>query len=131
MTYGLAGHGRADRAGASPVGAASRKIRPDSRTSPNPASSISATTISEAIASARANPVMHDDDAGDRGGDERVHVGEQVLERALQVEAACGARLARASSIVVATFTATPASATPITAPPATAGGVISRRIAS
>jgi hypothetical protein len=44
-------------AGSSPAGAASRKIRPDSLISPAPACSISATTMSVAIASARANPV--------------------------------------------------------------------------
>ena len=42
-----------------------------------------------------------------------------------------GPRLARPISMVTATFTATPASATPMTTPPVTAGGVMSRRIAS
>ena len=44
-------------AGDRPAGAASRKIRPDSLISPEPACSISTTTTSVAIASARANPV--------------------------------------------------------------------------
>jgi hypothetical protein len=44
-------------AGSSPAGAASRKIRPESLISPAPACSISTTTISVAMASARTNPV--------------------------------------------------------------------------
>lgn len=45
------------RSGSIPVGAASRKMREEARTSPIPNLSMSATTTSEAIASARANPV--------------------------------------------------------------------------
>jgi hypothetical protein len=41
-----------------PAGAASRKIRPDARIRPQPACSISATTIRVAIGSARVNPVV-------------------------------------------------------------------------
>ena len=43
----------------------------------------------------------------------------------------CAPGLARFSSIVAVTLTATPASATAMTIPPVTAGGVISRRTAS
>ena len=44
-------------AGVTPTGAASRKTRPESRIRPAPAVSMRATTTSEAMASARANPV--------------------------------------------------------------------------
>ncbi|SKS41562.1 Uncharacterised protein [Mycobacteroides abscessus subsp. abscessus] len=45
--------------GSRPTGAASKKIRPDSRTRPQPALSISAATTSAAMASARVKPVSH------------------------------------------------------------------------
>lgn len=48
-----------DGAGSRPTGAASKKIRPDSRTRPQPALSISAATTSAAMASARVKPVSH------------------------------------------------------------------------
>lgn len=57
-TSGVSTRWSASMSGSTPAGAASRKIRPESRTSPMPARSISTTTISEAIASARLKPVV-------------------------------------------------------------------------
>ena len=57
-----------------------------------PERSISAATTSAAIESARTQPGGQDDEAGDRRADEGVEVGEDVLVRALDVQAACGWR---------------------------------------
>jgi len=57
VTLGRAAIAAPTASGSRPAGAASRKIRPESRSSPYPARSIRATTSSVAIASARAKPV--------------------------------------------------------------------------
>ena len=69
-----------------PFGAASRKIRPESRSSDHAARSITAATNSDAMPSARSHPVTQDQQARHRGGDERHEVGQHVLEGALDVQ---------------------------------------------
>ena len=67
-------------------GAISSSTRPDARRRPTEARSIRAATRSAAIGSARVEAGGEHDDAGDRGGRERVGVGEEVLVGALDVE---------------------------------------------
>ena len=125
---GHRGHRAADRAGSVPAGAASRNTRPAARTSRSPLRAISAATTSEATASARVQPVSRMTSAGDRGGQERPQVGDQVRQRAPDVQAG---RSARPASSTASRLTATPISATTSTAPPGTCGGWISRRTAA
>ena len=131
MTFGWAARAAPISAGTSPAGAASRKIRPESRISPTPACSISATTSSEAMASARENPVstmIRPATAVATKANTSVRMCRNAPSR---LRLRCAPGLARFSSMVAVRFTATPASATPMTTPPVTAGGVISRRTAS
>jgi hypothetical protein len=75
-----------------PCGAASMKTRPETLSSPEAERSIRPATSSEAIGSARSKPGQ-DDHGRDRGGDERIEVGEDLLEAHLDVEAlAVGSR---------------------------------------
>ena len=114
------------------AGAASRKMRPDSRISPLPARSMRATTTSVAIASARSNPVAR-----------MMMAAMAVAAKAYRSVSTCAtapsmlrlrralAPFALASSQLAARLTQTPANATPSIRAPATGWGAISLRIAS
>jgi len=111
-----------------PAGAASSRTRPESRNSPHAARNINATTISEAIGSARANPV-----------NTITTPARNVAMNPYRSVRMCWKapstfkldRFAFANTHAATRFTTTPSKATTSTGAPATGGGSVSRRIAS
>jgi hypothetical protein len=130
VTFGRAAIAAPTAAGLSPAGAASRKIRPDSLISPVPARTISATTTSVAIASARSNPVSRMTRPATAVAANAYRSVRMCRNAPVRFRLRGAPRAARAMSRVAATLTTTPASATPSTVPPVTAGGSTSLRIA-
>ena len=112
--------------GSRSAGAASRKIRPDSRTRPTPARTISAATTSVAMASARLNPVVSTTSPA--------MAVAMKPNRSLRMcwKAPSTFRLDRLAWLIAqaaARLTAIPTTAVMSTRPPATSGGSISRRM--
>ena len=131
-TWGIAAIWMPRAAGSRSAGAASRKIRPDCLISPAPAYTISATTTSVAMASARSKPVSTMTAPATAVAANAYRSVTMCLNAPvrLRLRGVPWPPAARAISRVAATLTATPASATPSTVPPVTAGGVTRRRIA-
>ena len=84
---GILGERPRDRAGSMPAGAASMKIRPDSRSSVQLERTQSAATSRPAIGSKRSQPVDEHERTRDRGADERREIGRDVEERTAHVQA--------------------------------------------
>ena len=126
-TSGSSASACATASGSIPAGDASRKMRPDSRSSVHAERSISAATKRPATESSRFQPVSR---ISPPATAVPMNAARSVTMCRYAPRMFRLPRSARESTPVAARFTTIPASATTSTIPPRTSGGEISRRIA-